>query len=165
MLSEQQRRRVWEDWLSSEIRSNYFADLAYRYFRRQRIVTWVAVFSSSAAFFALVSASELISPWITKGLALITAALSAYALVMQYQKTAIETAELHARWNKLASEYEQLWDNLYNDDAPQILSDLVAKEGELSKIATAFPARKDLLEKWQTHVEQHHSSQRPVSAT
>ncbi len=36
MLSELQQRRVWEGWLSAEIRANYFADLSSGYHQPPR---------------------------------------------------------------------------------------------------------------------------------
>jgi uncharacterized protein YndB with AHSA1/START domain len=43
MLSDLQRQRVWEAWLSAEIRANYFAELSGYYHRLQRALTWLTL--------------------------------------------------------------------------------------------------------------------------
>jgi len=68
----------------------------------------------------------------------------------------MECSDLHFRWNRLASEYEGLWDNLYADDAELKLKMLTEKTAELSKSSTVFPYRERVMLKWQNHVEKHH---------
>ena len=157
MLSTLQQKNVWENWLSSEMRANYFADLANRYQFRQRALTWFALIFSSGAALAIVT--DWAPPgfeWIKAALALLTAAVSFLSLVQQNQKSAMECSDLHFRWNRLASEYESLWDDMYADDAELKLKALGEKEAELSRSSTAFPYRERVMLKWQNHVEKHH---------
>jgi hypothetical protein len=157
MLSALQQKQVWEGWLSSEIRANYFADLSGRYHRIQRLVTWAILFFSSGAAVAFVPGLLPAYPWVPPALSILVAALSAYALAVQNRQTAIECADLHFRWNALASEYECLWGDMYADDAPERLRLLDARGMELSKAATALPVIEKRLLKWQDYVERHHA--------
>ncbi len=157
MLSQHQQKNVWEGWLSSEMRANYFADIASRYQFRQLAFTWVTLLASSGAAFAIVTDwSPQGYEWIKAALALITAAISLLSLVLQSQKNAMECSDLHFRWNRLAMEYEALWNDMYADGAEAKLKGLKEKEAELSKSSTAFSYRKRVMLKWQDHVERHH---------
>ena len=159
MLTDVQQKRVWEGMLSAEIRANYFADLSNGYHRRQRIATWLTLFFSSGAFASFVF--KELPPgleWVRPLLALLTAALSAYSLVAQNQKLAVDSVDLHARWNKLAREYENLWDEMYASDALERLQKLEEGGVELSKSGASFGYDKKAMLKWQLHVERHRTA-------
>lgn len=158
MLSELQRKRVWEAWLSSEIRANYFADLSGRYRRAQCRATWVTLVASSGAFATLLAKLPEEYWWLPPVLALLTAAVSLYSLVVQNQQQAIDSADLHHRLNRLAAEYRALWDDMYAENAALRLAALDEKAAELSKSATAFPAHERLLLKWEDYVVRHHTA-------
>lgn len=157
MLARSQQKRVWEGMLSAEIRANYFADLSGRYRLYQRAATGLTFFFSSGAFatFVVRDGPAALS-WIRPLLALLAAAVSAYSFVAQNQDRAINSVDLHARWNKLAKEYEALWENMYAEDAPRQLERLSEKETELSKSGAAFPNDEKKMLRWQRHVEQQH---------
>ena len=158
MLTQEEQRVVWEGWLGAEIRANYFADLSTGYRRRQRIATWCSLFLSSGAFVTWISGwvSQNV-PWVPPALALLTAGLSGYALVAANQQSAVDSADLHLRWNKLASAYRHLWDHMYDQDAEAQLAALEEQERDLSKSGTSFPYRARRMEKWEDHVlRQHH---------
>ena len=119
MLSQAQIKRVWDGMLGSEIRANYFADLTDRYNRHQRWATWGTLFLSSGALATLLIQS--LPPdlaWIRYTLATATAALSLYSVVRQNNKLAVDAAELHSRWNRLAAAYEKLWEDVTVENAP-----------------------------------------------
>jgi hypothetical protein len=160
MLSELQQKRVWEGWFSAEVRANYFADLAGAYHQRQRWATWAAVFSSSGAVIAFLANLPPAWAWVAPAFALVTAGLSGYSLVAHYQEHAVASSDLHFRWNRLASDYEALWDEMYASDAPARLAALVERGAELSKSATVagllYQERRML--KWQELVERHHAA-------
>jgi hypothetical protein len=122
MLSEAQQQRVWEGMLSSEIRANYFADLSGQYYSRQRWATWASLVFSSGALASLLASLPERYIWIRPALILPTTLLSAYSVAMQNQKFAVDSSDLHARWNRLAKEYEAIWEDVYSDDALQRLS-------------------------------------------
>jgi len=156
MLNVQQQRQVWEGWLSAEIRSNYFAELSGLYRRRQRLVTWFTLLTSSGAFAAILS--RVPAEWVAAGLTLIAAALSLASLVADDQQRAVDSADLHLRWNKLAQGYEALWGNIYTPDAAARLAHLAEVEAEVSKAGTTFPAKTKRLAKWEAHVVRHRTA-------
>lgn len=154
MLTELQRRDVWEVWLSAEIRADYFADLALAYDRKQAAATWIALLASSAA--VLTSVTQLMpeAKWVPPVLA---AAASFYSLTAQNQKKATECRDLHFRWNKLAQEFRALWADMHADDAPQRLARLNEKRAEVSRAATALPYQRRRMLRWQRLVEAQHA--------
>ena len=159
MLTELQQKRVWEGMLSAEIRANYFADLSGRYHRRQLVSTWLTLFLSSGAFATFVFKDLPTGlTWVRPLLALLTAALSAYSLVAQNQKLAVDSVDLHARWNNLAREYENLWGETYGADAVERLQKLEERGVELSKSGASFRYDEKAMLKWQLHVEKHRTA-------
>lgn len=158
MLTPYEQEQVWKGMLAAEIRANYFADLSGQFARKQRFATWGTLVLSSSAFGSVVAnIPPEYSPWVRGGLTLLAAALSAYSLVMQNQKSAIDASDLHARWNRLANEYARLWGNVYGDDAKEALDELIHTEEEVSKTGVALPHNKKLMEKWEDHVIAHHA--------
>lgn len=160
MLSEAQIKRLWEGMLAAEIRANYFAELSEVYSRTQRNATWGTLFLSSGAsatFLIRDLPNELsfLRPVLTLG----AAALSLYSVVRQNQKHSVDSADLHMRWNKLAHDYQKLWENVYQEDALEILDKLDDRAVELSKAGTVFPNEPDRMLKWEEHVVSHHGLQ------
>jgi hypothetical protein len=153
MLTEVQRKQVWEGMLGAEIRANYFADLSGRYARKQRIATWATLAFSSGAVTALIATWP---NYIRITLAAITAGISAYSVVMQNQKFAVDSSDLHARWNKIAADYLRLWDTSPNDFSLARLDELIAREQEISKASISFPNYEKLMLKWENHVLASH---------
>lgn len=159
MLSERQQRNVWEAWLASEIRANYFADLGSSYHQQQQRITLFILVCSSGAFVTLTT------DWLPPSLALLrpalaflTATLSLWLLVEQHQRKVTECADLHFQWLTLSNAYEKLWDNMYATDASRALETLDVEQAELSKRAAALlPNDQKRMKKWQDHVERHHA--------
>lgn len=87
---------------------------------------------------------------------LLTAAISLYLLLQQSQKRVTECADLHFRWNGLASEYKALWDDMYSPDALAKLRSLEEKEAELSQSSVAIPNDERAMLKWQDYVISQH---------
>jgi hypothetical protein len=158
MLNAHQQRQVWEGLLSAEIRANYFAELSGLYRRRQRLGTWLILVTSSGAFAAILARLSTELWWLPAGLTLITAALSLAVLVADDQQRAVDSADLHLRWNKLAQGYEVLWSNIYVPDATARLGELADGEAQVSKASTAFPAKMKRLAKWEAHVVRHRTA-------
>src|SRR5438105_6841124 len=137
MLSELQRKNVWEGWLSAEIRANYFADLSYQYQHRQQVLTWLTLVFSSGAFITFITDWIPVEwEWVRPFFAALTAAVSLWAVVGQYHKVATDCSDLHFRWNRLSAAYEALWDDMYSDEAPVTLHALKEQDAELSKSGT-----------------------------
>jgi hypothetical protein len=159
MLSQMQQKDVWERWLAAETRANYFADLSGRFAWWQTFLTWTALFSSSGAAFAIVSDSRIPArwSWIKPVLAVFTAAVSLLAVVTQNQKRSSECSDLHFKWNRLSTQYEALWNDMYSSEAQKKLESLIEKGAELSKSAAHLPYRKRLMERWEDHVIRQHA--------
>jgi hypothetical protein len=133
MLTELQRKRVWEGW-------------------------WTSLFLSSGAVASVIIRLPQEFSWVAPVLALLGSALTLYSLIAQNQKHATDSADLHLRWTRLASEFQRLWDDMYADDAPARLAVLEEREAELGRAGTAFPVNEKRLLKWQDHVEKHNAA-------
>ena len=155
MLSEAQIERVWQGMLGAEIRANYFAELTERYNRRQRWATWGTLFMSSGALATILIQLPAQWAWVRAVFAAVATALSLYSVVRQNSKLSVDAADLYARWNKLSSQYEKLWEDVTVDGAIDILEALTEHGRELSKSATAFPNDERAMLKWENHVIAH----------
>jgi hypothetical protein len=158
MLSDLQRKDVWEGWLGGEIRANYFAESCGRYQMHQKVLTWLTlIFSSGAAAAVITDWLPHHWQWIKPTLALLTAGISFVLLLQQNQKRVTECADLHFRWSRLANEYKALWDDMYSPDAICRLRELQEKEAEISKSSTAIPDNERAMLKWQEYIERQHN--------
>jgi hypothetical protein len=154
MLSDLQRKDVWEGWLGGEIRANYFADMAGRFQTEQKILTWMTlVFSSGAAGSFIADWFPL---WVKPVLMLLTAVISLYMLLQKNQKRITECADLHFRWSRISNEYKALWDDMYSSSALDRLRELEEKEAELSKSSMVIPNNGQAMLKWQDYVIRQH---------
>lgn len=144
----------------------YFADLAAIYRRRHRNVILILLFSSSSAVVSLLANLPPAWQWVRLALALLTAALTAYEVIENLPEKATVSADLHARWNRLARAYERLWEDMYAADAVETLRKLDEELVALSEASTSLPARRRRLAKWHAHVAAHHraAQQHPVAA-
>jgi hypothetical protein len=154
MLSEFQQGELWRNWISGEIRADYFADMGRRYTQLHSWLTWLTLFFSAGTVAAIIGEPG----WLKIVQALITTALSLTSLIMQNPKKAAECADLHLKWNRLAAEYQALWSNVYLDDADSKFASLVEKEAELSKASMAIPNKPKIVEKWEEHVLSHRTA-------
>jgi hypothetical protein len=159
MLSTLQQRAVWEGMLGAEIRANYFADLAGRYQQKQRLLTWGTLLFSSGAFATIISdwlPQDL--RWIRAAAALMAAALSLWSLTAKNERTAIECSDLHFKWNRLAREFDRLWNDMYTDSAADTLWSLQEKAGDIAKSCTSLPNKERLMVKWEKRVILDHQA-------
>ncbi len=160
MLSDLQQNAVWERWLSAEIRAAYFASLVQTLLLRQRVLVVTGLVLTSGATLTLVT--SVVPPnlyWIKPTLTLLAAFISLWSLVARYERNSIECSDLHSRWSTLALHYEELWSNMFLDDAAKRLFELKTDEVALSKSSTSQPAYAGLLEKAQENVMMHHQQQ------
>ena len=66
-------------------------------------------------------------------------------------------AKLHYSWSQIASEYESLWNATYAEGAEQIYNRLVARERDLSELAsTDAPNNEKRLGYWMDQVLKQH---------
>jgi len=160
MLSDFQQTTVWESWLSAEIRAAYFAELVQRFQSRQKFLVVGGLLLSSGATITLLTA--IVPPnlnWIKPTLTLLAAGLSLWSLVAKNERSSIDCADLHLRWNTLALQYETLWSNMYADDAATKLIQLRTDELTISKSSTSLPSYTRLMEKVQQNVVLQHQNQ------
>lgn len=159
MLTEHQQRDVWERWLASEMRANYYGDLAERLSSLQTKLSWTTLLFSSGAAAAILGDARLpANLWFLKSvLALLAAGVSLASLIMQNPKRSIDCSDLQFRWNRLASEYEALWNDAYDDSSSATLAILTEKSAELSRSSGRAGVRyqKRLMEKWENYVLRH----------
>ena len=159
MLSDFQQTTVWESWLSAEIRAAYFAELVQRFQRRQRwLVVGVLLLSSGVTITLLTAIVPPNLSWVKPLLALLTSALSLWSLVAKNERSSIDCADLHFRWNELALKYEALWADMYSDAAAKLM-ELPTVELAISKSSTSQPAYTRLLEQVQDNIVLHHQNQ------
>jgi hypothetical protein len=150
MLSDHQIETVWESMLSAEIRALYFADLASRYTRQKQIITGISFFLSSGAAATVIAQSP---SWIPAALAIIAAAANAYSIAVSLDRKIGIMAKLHSAWNRIATDYERLWNHTYDPDAEAKLDEILSQEKEPSELAaTDAPNNQKLMSKWQDYV-------------
>lgn len=152
LVNDEQIRRAWEGLLMAEIRAAYFGHLVERNNRFQRLGTWLSlVFSSGATVAAFISLAPNWS-WVRIVMPVLIALISLWLLTRQYPKIAIESADLHLRWQRLANDYQRLWENVYDDSALQTLNGLDDRAAEVSKAGTSLPYDSKLMLAWEEHV-------------
>ncbi len=159
MLSDFQQDTVWDGWLAAEIRAAYFAALVNRFQWRQKMLVVAGLLLSSGATITLLT--TVIPPqfgWIKPTLTVLAAAMSLWSLVAKNERNAIDAADLHFRWKTLALEYEDLWGNVYGDQAAERLTQLRKEEAVVPKSSTSMPAYKGLLAAAQANVVMHHQN-------
>jgi hypothetical protein len=147
VLTESQRAMVWEEWLSAEMRGSYFADLCGVYNRRQRWSNFGTLVLSSGAAYGMVA--TWMPNWVPAAMTLVAAAISAYLLVSQNIKHAMECADLSFRWNKLAHQYRDIWNDQEAPDAVEKLARANETNAEASKAGAAFSYSPRRMSKWQ----------------
>ena len=153
MLQESQQHRLYKEWIGAETRALFFAEKSSASLAIQRRITGASLALSS---FAVVTLAARLDPIVPAALSVITAILSAYSLVAQHQKKAVDAADLHSKWNRLSMEYARLWDKWYTDEAGTTLDSLEEKSVEISKSSVSFPNDETAMRKWELHVLHEH---------
>ena len=100
--------------LAAETRSLYFGDLATRYTQRKQWITGLSFFLSSGAAASLIAKAP---GWVPLLLAAVVAAITAYSMAVNLDKSIGTMVKLHCSWNQIASDYDRLWNHSYDEDA------------------------------------------------
>lgn len=138
MISEIERRMIWDGWFSSEVCMQYFADLSGRYRRWQAVATFGTLLASSGA---VTAALAKFPESAQVALAILTACLSFYLVLARNDPKAAGTEDLSYRWGRLAVDYRALWLDQYSDDTRARLDDLEARRAEISRAGIGYPNR------------------------
>jgi len=136
MISEMERRIVWEGWFSSEVCMMYFAELSGSYRRWQTMATWGTLVASSGALATVLAKAP---DQLAAAFAVIVTGLSCYLVLARNDHKAIDAADLSFRWGRLAAEYRALWMDQYDEAARSRLDDLEVRRAEISRAGTAYP--------------------------
>lgn len=159
MLTEFEAGRAWQEMFEAEVRSMYYAELSSRYIRLRQLLTGVSLFLSSGAAATILSKSPT---WVPLTLSIVTAAITAYLIASGIERTVATTGKLHASWNRLAKDYENIWHHWKDDDAKELYRQLQSRAAEASQLATEAPYREELLVKWQARISEKY--ERPTIA-
>jgi hypothetical protein len=150
MLTNEQIEDVWEGWISSEVRSLYFGDLASLYTKQKQWITGASFFLSSGAAAILIAKLPTQIPII---LSVVVALMTAYAVAVNLDSKIRTMAKLHYAWTQIGNDYKRLWSHTYSDEAEVDLKDLERRSAEISELATTdAPHDPKRLERWQNHV-------------
>ncbi len=124
------RNLAWEALWMADVRSRYFAHLAGKLRRTERVLALAVAISSSGTVAALLSGQDLVG----KLLALATAVISAVLAGYKFDKRSSVAASHARQWLEIASEYDILWAQV--DDLKE--EEIAARHRELEK--KHFPA-------------------------
>jgi len=150
MLNDYQITRVWEGMIAAETRALYFGDLTARHTRQKQWITGLSFFLSSGAAASIIAQFPA---WIAASLALIVAAITAYAMAVNLDGRIATMSKLQASWSQIANLYDHLWNHTNDDDAESQLSKIIEREREPSELAaTSAPNDEKLMARWETRV-------------
>ena len=91
-------------------------------------------------------------PCVPLALSLIVAIVSAYSIAVGLDSRIKALTKLHYQWNHLSADYEHLWSHWQDEDAENVLQDLIRRAREASEAGTEMPYDTELLDKWQNIV-------------
>jgi hypothetical protein len=157
MLSDFQRKILWDAWLSAEIRAAYFAALGFRFQTRQKRIMLVNLLLTSGATLTLLLA--IVPPgfgWARPLLGVLATATGIWANLSRSDRHVTDCADLHFRWNILAMDYSQLWANTYSGNATDTLTALRKREAEISRSSMSMPDDTALMGRMQDSVVMQH---------
>jgi hypothetical protein len=154
MLTDSQYKSVWERQIEAEVRSLYFADLTHRFAQQRQAITFLTFFLSSGAAAILVAK---LPSWVAILLSILVALLTAYSVALRLDVKISTMSKLHGEWATLAIGYEQLRENADGEDTDAVLSDLLRRDLEASKLAAIeAPNDQERMARWTDQVFLQH---------
>lgn len=150
MLSEQQKDRLSRNMFAAQVRAHYFGHLTTRYTRYKQRITGMSIFLSSGAFVTTVSTAP---SWVTGGLALTSAAASAYSLASGLDRKVGLMAKLYSAWSGIADDYEGLSNHTDDADAEARMDDILRRYNQASELGLEAPNDERLMERCQQYVK------------
>jgi hypothetical protein len=150
MLNDFQIGEVWDEMLASESRSLYFADLASRYTVQKQWITGASFFLASGAAATVVGKAP---EWLPATLAVVVALVTAYSIAVNLDGKIKTMCSLHSMWDRIATDYTDLWSNVHSDEAQDRLRRIVEMSRTASEMAVSeAPNDQKLLAMWQDRV-------------
>jgi hypothetical protein len=138
-------RRVWEEMVYAQMRSNYFGEMVSKYQKMEKVIrVGILAASSGAAGTVLTSAPD----YVKLSLPLIAAAGSFWLLFSQYSMLSRDAADLHSQWNAVETRYEKVFNNIQAEDAQAQFEKIYEDADGLSKAGTKFPVNQKRLGHW-----------------
>lgn len=124
---------------------------------RQQYISAATLFLTSGAVvgFGLREVS-VFWPQAATVVSLVAALLSAYNFTSQLTKRSVEASDLHLKWAHLSTDWQELWDQMYSDDAGDRLVALERKATDYGKPSLSLPWDPKLMEKWHEHIQKLH---------
>lgn len=138
---------IWKSMLDADMNARYWKCLVSRYYKRDKYLKiFLAIMASgTVAGWGLWSSF----PWLWKSLSSASAIIAISLPILNYQKYIEQMSFLAGKWGELRIEYEDLWLQIQNDPAPQILERAYKKsrkiEAGLQERETKLPDDKKLL--------------------
>ena len=161
MLTKSQTDDVWRKTVEAKVRSLYFGELATIYLRQKQ---WIVAISFVLASGSAVAAFGEILPLWTLGFpGLIVAALTGYSIGFGLDEKVSAIAKLHSSWNRLADDYERLWNHWKEPGAEKALAELRRQARELSEAGLKAPYKPARMKRWAKHVHSSLTPERTVT--
>jgi hypothetical protein len=150
MQNEFQINETWDEMLASESRSLYFADLASRYTVQKQWITGASFFLASGAAATVIGKAP---EWLPAILSVAVALVTAYSIAVNLDGKIKTMCSLHSMWDRIATDYADLWSNVHSDEAESKLRKIVEMERAASEMAVSeAPNDQKLLAMWQDRV-------------
>ena len=135
MVSDHQRRLVWESLLHAEILHRYYGYLAEHLEKKDTRLVWAALVATSGAAVVLIGDFPTVY---AKILALLAAGLNLWIALSRYSKKSVYSANLQKKFADLIVEWELLWgkvDEIAGDEMEQLYVDLQKRATAITELA------------------------------
>lgn len=129
----------------AEARALYFGALSSRYNMERRWINGIQLFLASGAAVTIAASAP---SWIPVIMSAITAGLTAYSIATELNRKVGIAIKLHCEWNRIASDYRNLWDHWTADDADQIYQRIRDRDLDASELGLELKYDEDLSNKW-----------------
>jgi hypothetical protein len=148
MLTDLQRRNVWQKKMEAEARCWYFGDLASREFRRKRYIGIATVVIGSSTFISILGKVPVLPQACSAAIAF----LGMYQIATSQDDNIRTYGELQFGWTQLDHDFDRLYSRPRDVDAEQTLSDCLAREAALAQKGSTQTILDDKL--WQKRLDE-----------
>ena len=162
MLTKAQTDDVWQKMVEAEVRSLYFGELASHYIWQKQCITVASFVLASGT--AVVAFGKILPLWTLGFPGLIVAVLTGYSIGFGLDEKVSAIAKLHSSWNRLADDYERLWNHWKEPGAEKALAELRRQARELSEAGLKAPYKPNRMKHWANHVYSGFTPERTVTS-